>query len=87
MENFVSPKCAACDFGNGICLSNKVNTINNNPMKEKELEKDCLLPVQMGSTDHYILQDPGRIYHTKGKYYPYEMFSGGLLLLTISVVM
>ena len=56
-------------------------------MKEKELEKDCLLPVQMGSTDHYILQDPGRIYHTKGKYYPYEMFSGGLLLLTISVVM
>ena len=46
-------------------------------MKYQELKKDHLLPGQMVSADHYISRDPGRIYHTKGKSYQSDMFSGG----------
>ena len=31
--------------------------------------------------DPYISRAPGRLYHTKGKSYPYEMFSGGCVLI------
>ena len=44
-------------------------------MKEQDLKKDHLLPGQMVSAEHYILRDPGRLYHTKGKSDPSEMFS------------
>ena len=46
-------------------------------MKEKDLKKDHLLPVQIVSADNYILRDPVRIYHTKGKLDPSDMFSVG----------
>ena len=45
-------------------------------MKEQELKKDHFMPVQMVSAYHYILRAPGRLYHTKGKSYPSDMFSG-----------
>ena len=67
VANRERPKCAACEFGKGRCLPNKVNTINNNPMKVHELKKYHLLPGQMVSADHYISRAPGRLYHTKGK--------------------
>ena len=35
----------------------------------------------MVSSDHYILRDPGRLYHTKGKSDQYEMFSGGCVFI------
>ena len=76
VANFERPKCAACEFGKGYRRPNKINTIKNNPMKEKVLKKDHLLPGQMVSADHYISWDPGRLYHTKGKLYPSDMFSG-----------
>ena len=38
--------------------------------------KDHTLPVNMVSTDHYIFRAPSRIYHTKGKSDPSDMFSG-----------
>ena len=44
-------------------------------MKEQELKKDHLLPEKMVSTDHYISRAPGRIYQTKGKSYPSDIFS------------
>ena len=46
-------------------------------MKEQDLKKDHLLPVHMVSEDHYISRAPGRLYHTKGKSDPSDMFSGG----------
>ena len=54
VANCERPKCAACDFGKGRHQSNKVNTIKNNPMKEKELNKDHILPGHMVSAYHYI---------------------------------
>ena len=54
VDNCERPKCAACEFGKGHLRSNKVNKIKNNPMKDQELNKDHLLPIQMVSTDHYI---------------------------------
>ena len=81
MANYETPKCAACEYGNGHHQPNKVNAINNNPMKEQKLNKDHPLPVQMVSADHYILWDPGRLYHKKWKSDPSDMYSGGGLLI------
>ena len=50
-------------------------------MKEQELNKDNLLSGKMVSADNYISQDPGRLYHTKGKSYQYAMFSGGCVFI------
>ena len=44
-------------------------------MKEQDLKKYHLLPGQIVSTGYYILRDPGRLYHTKGKSDPSDMFS------------
>ena len=77
VANFERPNCSVCEFGKGYCQSNKVNTINNNTMKEQYIKKDNILTGHMVSADHYILRAPGRIYHTKGKSDPYDMFSGG----------
>ena len=50
-------------------------------MKEQDIKKDNLLPGHMVYEDHYILRYPGRLYHTKGKSYPYDMFSGGCVFI------
>ena len=50
-------------------------------MKEKELNKDHILPGQMVSIYHNILRALGRLYHTKGKSDPYEMFSCGCVFI------
>ena len=71
-------------YNNGllIYLSYMVyGAIKKNPVKEQELNKDHLLPVQMVSADHYILRAPGRLYHTKGKSDPSDMYSGGCVLI------
>ena len=68
------PKCAACEFGNGHCQSNKVNEINQNTMKDQELKKDHLLPGNMVSADHYISRAPGRFYQKIGKSDLSDMF-------------
>ena len=39
------------------------------------------MPGQMVSSDQYISQDPGRLYHTKGKADPSETFSGGCVFI------
>ena len=55
--------------------------MKHNPMKEQDLKKHHLLTVQMVSEDHYISRDTGRIYHTKYKSDPYDMFSGGCVFI------
>ena len=76
MANYESPKCAACELGKGDHRPNKVNTIKKSPTKKQELNKNHLLPGQMVSAYHYISWAPGRLYHTKGKSYQTDMFSG-----------
>ena len=81
VANCERTKCAACEFEKGHRRPNKINTINNNPMKEQELNKYHLLPGQMVSADHYISRSPGRLYHTKGILYQSDMFSGGCVFI------
>ena len=76
VTNCERSKYAACEFGKGHRRPNKINTTKKNPMKEQDLKKDHLLPGQMVSADHYILRDPDRLYHTKGKPYQSDMLSG-----------
>ena len=81
IANCERPNCATCEFGKFHRLPNKVNTIKKKNMMEQELKKDNLLPGQMVSADHYILRAPGILYHTKGKSYPTDMFSGGCVFI------
>ena len=67
-------KCDACEFVKVHHQSNKVNTIKKNHMKEQELNKDHPLLGQMVSVYHYILKTLGRIYHTKVKSDPSDIF-------------
>ena len=87
VANCESPKCDYCEFGKCHCQSSKVNTIRKNPMKEKELKNDNFLPGQMVSAYHYILQDPGRIYHKKGNQILLICYQEDTCLLTIPVVL
>ena len=75
VANCKRPKCAACEFGKVHSRPNKINTIKKNPMKDQELKNDHLLSVQMVSVDHYILWDPGRLYHRKVKSDTSDMLS------------
>ena len=50
-------------------------------MKEQELKKVHLLPGHMLSTDNYISQAAGNIYHTRTKSDPYEMFLVGCIFI------
>ena len=50
-------------------------------MKEQYLKKYHLLPGQMVYADHYILRAPGRLYHTKGKSDPSDIYSGGCVFI------
>ena len=75
MELEQSPSMLPVSLERVIVNQIKVNITKNNPMKEQDLKKDHLLPGQMVSAEHYILRDPGRLYHTKGKSDPSEMFS------------
>ena len=47
------------------------NTIKKNPLKEKYLKKDHILPGQMVSADHY----------TKGKSDQSDIYSGGYVFI------
>ena len=76
VANCKSPKCAACEFEKFPRQSNKVNTIDNIPIKEQYLKKGHILPGHMVSTDNYISGDPVKIYHTKGKSDQSDMLSG-----------
>ena len=79
--NCESPKCDACEFVNGHHRSNKVNKMKNNNTKEQDLKKGNILTGQMVFSDHYISRDPGRLYHTKSKSDPPDMFSGGCVFI------
>ena len=87
VANCERPRYATCEFVKDHCQPNTMNTIKKNPMKEQELNKDYLLPGQMVSEYHYILRDPGRLYHTKGKSVQSECSQEDMSLLTMPVVM
>ena len=55
-------------------------------MKDQELNKDHLIPVDMMS-EGYIKRDPGRIYKKKGKSDPYEIFQLDVFLFTLPTVL
>ena len=65
-----------CNCGLLIYLSYMVfGAIKNHNMKDQDINKDHLLYVHMVSTDHYILWAPDRLYLTKGKLDPSDMYS------------
>ena len=87
VANCERPKCAACEFVKGHLRPNKFNTIKNNPMKERDLNKDNLLLGQMLSKDHYISRAPGRLYHKKWNQINLMCSQEDVSLLTMPVVM
>ena len=84
VENCKRPKFDTCEFVKGHRQTNKIKTTKKNHMKEKYIKKEHLIPGHMLSVDSYILRYTGRIYYKKGD--PSEMFSGGCVLLNMSVI-
>ena len=81
MNNCERTKCATCEVGKVHRRPNKVNEIKKNHIKDQYLNKNHLLSGQMVSADHYISRDPGRLYHTKGKSDPSDIYSGVFVLI------
>ena len=50
-------------------------------MKEQDLNKYNLMPVQMLYANHYIYRYPVRRSHKKGKWYSSDMLSGGCVFI------
>ena len=76
VADYERPKCTACEFVKCHRQLDKTNTIKKNFTKEKYLNKDHLLPVNMVYADHCILWSLGGLYHKNDKSDPYDMFSG-----------
>ena len=54
MSNCERTKCAACEFGKGHRQPNKLKKMKNNPIKEKDLKKDHILPGNNVNRSLYI---------------------------------
>ena len=52
VANCESTKYSVCDFGKNFCRPNKISATNKNHVKDKELNKDHIMPVETVSTDH-----------------------------------
>ena len=87
VANCERPKCAAYEFGKGHRRPNKINKIKKNPMKEKELKKDHLLPGQMVSADYYISRAPGGSTTQNGNQINPICYQEDVYLLTMPVDM
>ena len=77
VASWEQPESAVCEFLNGHCRPDKINTTNKNRMKDQKLKKDHNITGNMVSAYHYILRAPCRLYCTKSKLDPFEIFSGG----------
>ena len=86
VSNCERPKFASCEFGKCHHPLDKVNTIKKKNTKGGYIKKDHILTGQMVSADHYFLLSLVRLYHTKVKSDPSEMFSGGCILIYHSSV-
>ena len=62
-NNCESPECASCDFGKDFFQTDKIKLTKNNLKKDKELNKDHLLPEHMVLENHYISRAPVGTYH------------------------
>ena len=71
-----------CNYELLIYLSYIVyGAIKKKLMKDQELNKYHLMPIHMVYENRYILQDPGRLYRTKVESGPYDIYSGGCVLI------
>ena len=77
----VHPRCAACQFGKQTQLSAPTTTRGKISDSVGAISRDCNRPGQLISVDHFVCKTKGRLFTSRGKTVPTEMFSGGCVFV------
>ena len=75
------PKCASCQFGKSKRRPTGATTTTTVPEKEGALRKDDLRPGDRVSMDHFQVTKRGRLYESRGRTAPENMYCGGVIFV------
>jgi len=73
------PKCAACEYGKAHRKPLQASTSTPTPEKEGGVKANDLYPGSGVSVDHFVSKVPGRLYTSRGKTSPTDMYKGGCI--------
>lgn len=73
------PKCAACEYGKPHRKPLQASTSTPTPEKEGGVKANDLYPGSGVSVDHFVSKVPGRLYTSRGKTSPTDMYKGGCI--------
>lgn len=76
-----APKCAACMFGKQCKRSAPSTTEGKVSDKVGAITKKALMPGEQVSVDHFVCKTKGRLFTSKGKTAPAEMYCGGCIFV------
>jgi regulator of replication initiation timing len=76
-----NPRCAACQFGKQCQASVPTTTQAKVTDKVGAISKDVLRPGQQVCIDHFICRNKGRLFTSRGKTVPTDMYSGGCIFV------
>jgi GAG-pre-integrase domain len=77
----VNPRCAACQFGKQCQLSVPTTTQAKVTDSVGALSKDIVRPGQQVCIDHFVCKNKGRLFTSRGKSVPTDMYSGGCIFV------
>ena len=76
-----NPRCAACQFGKQCQLSVPTTTKSKVSDSVGAISKDISRPGQQVSIDHFVCRNKGRLFTSRGKSVPTDMYSGGCIFV------
>ena len=76
-----NPRCAACQFGKQCQLSVPTTTQSKVTDSVGAISKDVVRPGQQVCIDHFICKNKGRLFTSRGKTVPTDMYGGGCIFV------
>ena len=76
-----NPRCAACQFGKQCQLSVPTTTQSKVTDSVGAISKDVIRPGQQICIDHFVCKNKGRLFTSRGKSVPTDMYSGGCIFV------
>jgi GAG-pre-integrase domain len=75
------PRCAACQFGKQCQVSTPTTTKGKVSDSVGAISRDRIQPGQEVSVDHFVCKTRGRLFTSRGKTVPSEMYAGGCVFV------
>lgn len=75
------PRCAACQFGKQCQASVPTTTTGKVSDSVGAISRDCTRPGQLISVDHFVCKTKGRLFSSRGKTTPSDMYCGGCVFV------